>query len=74
MIVDNYEFKLDSATKFFNSLYLHGWFNCKNDDLIKINIIFTDASIANRLFSKYKIFNNTKLVLLDKLNPSAIYT
>jgi Methyltransferase domain len=36
--VDDYQFMVDSATKFFNSVYLHGWFHHPNENLHKIRL------------------------------------
>lgn len=39
MFIDGYQFKLDSATKFFNSLYVHGWFFHPHEQLKEVELI-----------------------------------
>jgi Methyltransferase domain len=39
MIIDGYEFMTDCVTKFFNSIYISGWFHHPHDRLRKVKLI-----------------------------------
>jgi hypothetical protein len=45
MHINKYFFKLDSATKFFNCFYIHGWFYHPNDELVDIKLKINNSSL-----------------------------
>lgn len=62
MFIDGYEFKLDSATKFFNSLYVHGWFYHQHDQLKEIELVTPYSGFLNTLAQKIRPVNSTHLL------------
>lgn len=65
MNIDGYQFKLDSSTKFFNSLYVHGWFYHPQDHLKKVRLFLPGAGFLKNIFQ-----NSPKLNAIQMLGSN----
>lgn len=58
MVINGYQVKLDSATKFFNSFYIHGWFYHSKDGLKEARIVLSNDSCTFKF--NLNIFSRSK--------------